>query len=589
MLSTSLFGIAVIFLCVYGLIPVEAIFQDRLSGSKLWALSVELLIVAIGVGTLCRTAYVLAVLSVEADFSSDVAEASQNEISSAILGRLRPPISLKKVPEMWPTASDSSLASLRMCKAIQTDAFDRQFGSKEILLQYYREESNSALDSIANQQKVVLHLGILGTFFGLVFAMPALARLGNRDSENMGFFELFSSLEVCFSTSITGLIVSVFISVLATQVMKQQSLFFKSLEEAAGALLVVVRNAHHRNDLAPTFHQLKDGINQTNQKITSQNVRLENQTQAIQKGMQGLIALQADLKSFLSEVGRLKTQIHESVDTTLDYVSSDKFLGSFEMHVSKTAENVSASVESEAKRLIGCFETSRDAMEKVASALTLGTDAMCTQLEGYSRDSERSRAAYSKLEDQVAQNFDALGISVTERFESVGAAVSTKLESVFQQAESATTKEAQRLATIHGQFSKLQKDQAAVFEKTVAIQKGLIHSTSESEARRNQQETQFLAKLEALLKAQDVANVLQDGNAKTNETIRQGIKALSQEIRSVEVGEELVKAAEALQDAANGLTQKSDKHIAPPRTNGQGPPNVGWWPWKRARNTSKKR
>ena len=181
---------------------------------------------------------------VETDCAQHVNDACELEIRD-IRERIREPIDIRDVPTLWPDNSGEDLVTLRMCRSIHADGLDRQFGSKESLLTHYADEHMASIAVLQNRRRAALHLGILGTFLGFVFAIPALVSVTAGTFNVQAFGPLFDSLKVCFTTSVVGLIVSLFIGGIHSYVMRGHATFFQCLEEAANRLMIVVLNARN--------------------------------------------------------------------------------------------------------------------------------------------------------------------------------------------------------------------------------------------------------------------------------------------------------------------------------------------------------
>ena len=424
---TSVFLVVLILLVLTQVIPLWSLVTGTIDGTRLWALLIQCLVLGIATMALVRAVRYSARVSIERDFSATVGLACDDEISAAIKGKQREPIGLAEVPKAWPSAPEPNLVSMRLCSAIHADAYDRQFGSKEVMLQYYRDESNDAVDAIGDSRRIALHLGILGTFFGLVFAMPSLVGITDGKINVATFGGLFSSLEVSFSTSIVGLAAAIFISGLVSYALQQQRRFFAVLESTVSSLSIVVRNAHNLNELAPTLAQLQDRLTTVSRAVIAQNERLAMQTDLIEKGLESLAASKGDLDSFLEGVDRLASHIVGTVDDVTNKIDEAAYLDRIDGVVSATLESIGTSLGESVAAAYAPLDSAGQAVQTSRDALERSVDAMGKHLEVYDREASTTRESISTalrascdtVVDVTRNSLSAIGQSVAEDAENI--------------------------------------------------------------------------------------------------------------------------------------------------------------------------
>lgn len=405
-------------LVLCGVIPLGAVLTFRATGAVFWAMIIQATIFGIAAIALVNAVLFVTKLTIETDFAYVVSESCEEEIRSAVHGSQREPMKLIDVPKQWPSTVEDGLVSLRLCKAIHADAYDRQFGSKEVMLQYYRDESNESLDTISNLQRVALHLGILGTFFGLVFAMPQLVTITDGEFEMAVFSSLFASLEVCFSTSILGLAASIFIGGLVSYCLHQQRRFFESLENAASALSMVVRHAHNVNELAPTLSQLKDQLADLSRRVSSQSDRTAIQNDIIDQGLASLSKSKGDLETFLRGVDKLTNHVSAKVDEVAGKISSAAYLDRIDRVVNDTLVTVSANVCESVDAALQSLVAASGALDQSKHALESSSVAMSKSVGKYDEDAKVIRKMLGETADGLV---DSVGNSFSVLSEAVGA------------------------------------------------------------------------------------------------------------------------------------------------------------------------
>lgn len=203
----------------------------------------------------------------------------------------------------------------RICK----EAKDRKFESSIYLVQPYREESIDRFNEIRDLQRIGLRLGILGTFMGLILAISQLATFQQyNQSFEQSFSFLFGNLYTCFSTSLVGLQISIFLSFLLMVLREKQKKYFQQMEDTTLTMLSVLRNCVNKDDFLTEFNQVYNLVNELDKKIydhtksissTVKGVenKVQSQTESIQVGIDELVNSRNRLTIFLDKLNQTQT------------------------------------------------------------------------------------------------------------------------------------------------------------------------------------------------------------------------------------------------------------------------------------------
>ncbi|MCX6583878.1 MAG: hypothetical protein NT166_27190 [Candidatus Aminicenantes bacterium] len=198
-------------------------------------------------------------------------------------------------------------AMIRLFQHICKEARDRQFESSINVIQPYREESIGDLYNIQKIEKMALHLGILGTFIGLILALFNFQQGSIITLKFDKLPDLFNSLYISLSTSIAGLEVAIFISVMLMLVRKNQQAYFQKMECAVVTMLSLARNAEIKDNFLTAFSQVTHSINKVEEKVIQQTKAVEDQTNTIQGGLLRLAQVKKEFNDFLSHLTEEQT------------------------------------------------------------------------------------------------------------------------------------------------------------------------------------------------------------------------------------------------------------------------------------------
>ena len=267
------------------------------------------------------------------------------------------------------------LAMTRLFQKICKEAKDRKFESSLYLIQPYQEESIDRLNAISNLQKIALRLGILGTFIGLILAISELASAPLNQLSNANFSDLvgglFESLYISFSTSISGLVVSIFIGFLLICLRDKQKTYFRIMDDTVVTMLSVVRNSINKDEFLAEFqqvyrvvHELENKVYDHAQKITESvnevGSKVSSQTDQINEGLGELAKAKSEFDSFLSELSKIQRNFIDETEGVYKIISPHQISEHLRDSIVSAGMNVSNRVKGTEKAI----ETQTDTIQR---------------------------------------------------------------------------------------------------------------------------------------------------------------------------------------------------------------------------------
>ncbi len=203
-----------------------------------------------------------------------------------------------------PNNPDQDLSILELFRNIIKEAKDRKFESTMLLMHPYKEEASDQIFKLQSLLKIALHLGILGTFIGLILA---LARLDFSDTSNLEVFvfePLFNALNISFSTSVAGLEVAVILGLIIMSVKRKQEIYFRNMKSATITVVSLARNSLIDDKLFNEFDQIKSSMRNLDDRIYNQSELLKEQIITINKGISKLDKTKIEYNEFLMSIDK---------------------------------------------------------------------------------------------------------------------------------------------------------------------------------------------------------------------------------------------------------------------------------------------
>jgi hypothetical protein len=312
---------------------------------------------------------------------------------------------------------DSTLSSyLAFQRMIQNTSLVSQ-DSPAGIMESVRDAIGSEARLVGSTQRLLLHLGILGTFIGLMFAAPSLGFIsgGSSDKEiTDGLQNLFTALATCFTTSIAGLLGSIVVGGAGGILRRMHERYLRSLEDALLTVQAVVSDTLMQNvgksDFGAIWHALH-----------LQNDRLHAQTESIRKGMESL----GDVKTIFEALEKALTAFQGQMMEVKNVFSSQELAGALATSI---RESVRSSLNDQT---VG--------QQKVSDALTLTTTTLSSlnasltaQRQAARKETELLQATYTKLAAEMldrvrSDNTQILG-ATAERLDKAVATLRVEIE-----------------------------------------------------------------------------------------------------------------------------------------------------------------
>ena len=162
--------------------------------------------------------------------------------------------------------SQEKLAAAR----IKVDVFRRisqlRFEPTGALVQPYREELLGQIPDITKYQRISLQLGILLTFFGLMWVFGSSEFLGAAESGGTTLLSnsLFSALNLAFGSSVAGLLSSISVILLADSLRARLLETFRAHQVMAEALNAVAQRAYNDPRLHDSLRAAESALQRVN-------------------------------------------------------------------------------------------------------------------------------------------------------------------------------------------------------------------------------------------------------------------------------------------------------------------------------------
>ena len=164
-----------------------------------------------------------------------------------------------------PNDTKPTPALIRLIDHIVNEAKISRFDSSVNLLQPYRDEAVDIIFKVQHYQKLVLWIGIGGTFIGIIDAISSenLKDIMGSSPEQFGTIltSMFNSLSVSFRASLAGLVAAVLLSWFILHVKKKQEIYFKNMESVVTVILTSARKSKNKEIYLNEIETLREDIN----------------------------------------------------------------------------------------------------------------------------------------------------------------------------------------------------------------------------------------------------------------------------------------------------------------------------------------
>lgn len=270
--------------------------------------------------------------------------------------------------DILPQNPSTQVTMIRLFQHILKEAKDRKFESSVLVMQPYREESMGNLLRLQTIQKTALHLGILGTFIGLIGALKEL-KVEMGGILNMSFDSLFHSLHIAFGTSVAGLEVAIGVAALTMLVQKKQEAYFRSMEEATVTIVSLARNSINKDELFNELGQIRHSMDQLTERVYGQSQEVVTQTNEIQKGIQKLSDTRMKFDEFLANIKKQQDQVIGEMKVMYNILSPEKISEHLKSSLEKATEHISSAVSHKMEQELSALKNVNSILTKLNEAL----------------------------------------------------------------------------------------------------------------------------------------------------------------------------------------------------------------------------
>jgi biopolymer transport protein ExbB/TolQ len=284
-------------------------------------------------------------------------------------------LNVSEMRTLLPNNKDAVMA--RLFTHIVTEAEAHKFESNLTTIQPYKEDILFDLVKIGEIQKNSLHVGILGTFIGL---MGAFISLGSKGIEAV-FDDLIKSLTFAFGTSIGGIRNSIILSILSRMLHKKHEILFVSLENATDSLLTLGRKSLNRDDIAAEFDQVRESVGNLSQKVEFQNQIVNRQTQDIQMGIDRLVESKEQLNQFLITISLKEAGFLNEIQHVYDKISPESISQQLNQNLEKVVNNITTTLQHNLKETLDQYKELNTSVSVIYDYLKMFDQQLRNQLQ----------------------------------------------------------------------------------------------------------------------------------------------------------------------------------------------------------------
>lgn len=215
-------------------------------------------------------------------------------------------------------------AMIRLIDHIVDEAKIGKYDSSVSIMQPYKDEAFDIIFKLQNYQKIVLWIGIAGTFVGILEAIKADSLAGFMDKSAKDFGDtlttIFGSLSISFSASLAGLISATILGCFILLVKKKQETYFKTMESVVTMIVTSARKSKNKDKYRNEIEEIKDEVLK-NQNITAelQKTIYEMQKQIIiqngqiQESINRFLESNKEVNKVIDETKKEVNYLHNSI------------------------------------------------------------------------------------------------------------------------------------------------------------------------------------------------------------------------------------------------------------------------------------
>lgn len=374
---------------------------------------------------------------------------------------------------------------------------------------------------------VVVLLGLLGTFFGLMLAVStAGSAMDNSTTQNTlnTIQSIFSSMKGIFGTSLAGLFAALILNATHALVEKENADFISDLDKFTVF------------DLIPTFsHEEKSSDTQVHELMGTIAANMQkNQEATLSSISETFIFLQKEATNSLTEIAKNQSKSLEAFLTqaqqnwtSMEHFATKEIQSSIESLSSTFAENTSKQMDSFKEQSNQFMQTIATSAESTQVRQMEGLDALRSIAAQITDKAQTDSSAFSAT---VATEFGAFAEKIQTAFGTLTSSSSTLVESqqrLITDVESRTMKEleaAEVLAENISEAATLMRVNQSEFAANLEILRHGLETIIEKlsgDTAEHEEENNFMEQLQASLQAfhERASEVLMENAVKTQEIL----------------------------------------------------------------------
>lgn len=298
-------------------------------------------------------------LNIETAIATRISE-NLGEILRKVKSKEVDKIDLDKITEYFPSTSNAFKSSvIRLANYITNEAKDRKFDSCDLIMRPYKEEAIGDLFKITGIQKMVLWLGILGTFLGLIIAFTNLGDISEIDKN---FSKITDALQYSFGTSVAGLEASAMLSLFIMLLNRRQDNYFKILEDATQTTISLARKSTNNDGFLAGFDQMAESIREVKDSVYDQQAETRAQTKVIQSGISKLKVVKEDFDLLLFNMT-------DEMKRVYDIFSPEKISEELKSNLENAVSSISETLDTNITHHLKRYNQIRESMTKVSNSL----------------------------------------------------------------------------------------------------------------------------------------------------------------------------------------------------------------------------
>src|SRR5690554_407232 len=385
---------------------------------------------------------------------------------------------------------------------------------------------------------VVVLLGLLGTFFGLMLAVStAGSALDNSTTENtlITIQSIFSSMKGIFGTSLCGLFSALVLNASHALVEKENTEFVSDLDKFTLLELIPSFSIEEKSSDSHV-HELMAAL--------AENMK-KNQEATLASISETFVTLQKESVESLTQVTQNQSKSLESFLTqaqtkwaSMEHFASDEIKKSIQEMSSTFAETVSSQVNALKEGASAFINAIKEESTQFTQSLSTTAEAtQAKQLEGVehlrtlaSRVSEKAEAGSSEFASAIQNEFNIFADKICVQFKQLTESSTALVEAqkrLVTDVESRTTKELEAADVLANNISEtatlMRVNQSEFAANLEVLRRGLetVIEKLSGDTAEHEDENNFMEQLQASLQAfhERASEVLMENAVKTQEIL----------------------------------------------------------------------